>query len=735
MSTARAGLEHSASDKRADGSGSANGAITPMASDWRPRLRALLPLYVAMWAAATCAVLGMGSVVDDPRFTTTVLTLLSAGFAVSLLLRIAGIRRSATPVLLALVGLGLAGLLRLHQYGFVVPGAQSIVISVLPALLLTWFLAIYSFCLIADDLLLFVIPPSLAVLGLTGTENPNADMTAYFLVFMVAAIFGISYQNHLRYLSPEQAGRSPRRLRQLLTWQMVTTAVLFTAVAVLTGLVAVPLRDSGSVGLYRFRIRANSLLGAFGDMGLAGMGRELQMGLGGAALSDRVLFRVQAPTGLSWRARTYDQYTGRGWVDGSGRMPLNRESQPGGWWEAVLLPPGALSPTERAQRRSVTQRFTLVASTQSRTLVAAADPALVRFDDDPGPLQLSSTGVVRLVSLPYLPAGMSYEVVSYVLTTPPRRLRRVKDPDPDELALKPYLSVPTSVSVLRPEVERLVQGLENNYDRARAIERWLGTHCTYNLNVPPVPTDQDVVVHFLHTAREGYCDLFASAMVVMCRLAGIPARLAAGFAPSEERDPNTGELLIRERDAHAWVEVFFPGCGWVEFDPTPPAEATTRTPFWQGGVASSLSRLARSIRFPVVLLLAAGLLAINLARLTLYEPWRRRQTLLRSTGDGPRGRVLRAYFLMTAALERLAARQPGQTAAEYSRVLRERWPDAAWHDDVEALTRAFTAARFGREPVTEAQAQAAQAQLARVRAAVRHRNGRKRHHGAAPGSH
>ena len=159
MSTARAGLEHSASDKRADGP-VANGAITPMASDWRPRLRALLPLYVAMWAAATCAVLGMGSVVDDPRFTTTVLTLLSAGFAVSLLLRIAGIRRSATPVLLALVGLGLAGLLRLHQYGFVVPGAQSIVISVLPALLLTWGLAIYSFCVIAGDLLLLASRPA-----------------------------------------------------------------------------------------------------------------------------------------------------------------------------------------------------------------------------------------------------------------------------------------------------------------------------------------------------------------------------------------------------------------------------------------------------------------------------------------------------------------------------------------------------------------------------------------------
>jgi transglutaminase-like putative cysteine protease len=104
------------------------------------------------------------------------------------------------------------------------------------------------------------------------------------------------------------------------------------------------------------------------------------------------------------------------------------------------------------------------------------------------------------------------------------------------------------------------------YDRARAIEQYLRTF-PYSLDVPHPPPDQDLVDYFLNDLRKGYCDYYASAMVVLARAAGIPARLAIGYA-NGTYDLNSRRFLVTEADAHSWVEVFFPNIGWVAFEPT-----------------------------------------------------------------------------------------------------------------------------------------------------------------------
>ncbi len=109
----------------------------------------------------------------------------------------------------------------------------------------------------------------------------------------------------------------------------------------------------------------------------------------------------------------------------------------------------------------------------------------------------------------------------------------------------------------------------NPYDQALAIENYLRSQYTYTLNLTGKPGD-DPLPHFLFETRAGHCEYFASSMTIMLRTLGIPSREVNGFLPGEFNDL-AGDYIVRASDAHSWVEVYFPGTGWVTFDPTPAA--------------------------------------------------------------------------------------------------------------------------------------------------------------------
>ena len=133
-----------------------------------------------------------------------------------------------------------------------------------------------------------------------------------------------------------------------------------------------------------------------------------------------------------------------------------------------------------------------------------------------------------------------------------------------------YLQLPE----LDPRIKELAQQITSKapteYDKAAAIELYLKTHFQYTLNLNGTQTD-DPLAYFLFTRRAGHCEFFAAAMTVMLRSIGIPARYVGGFLPGEYNDVG-GDWIVRASDAHTWVEVFFPGYGWITFDPTPPGD-------------------------------------------------------------------------------------------------------------------------------------------------------------------
>jgi hypothetical protein len=140
-----------------------------------------------------------------------------------------------------------------------------------------------------------------------------------------------------------------------------------------------------------------------------------------------------------------------------------------------------------------------------------------------------------------------------------------------------YISLPETVPDSVLTLARDLTATQTNpYDRAVAIENYLRQY-PYNLNVSTGPAGADIVEYFLFTLQEGYCDYYASAMVVLSRAAGMPARYVVGYI-GENYDESLGAYIITADQAHAWPEIYFPEYGWIQFEPTGGRPAIERPP-------------------------------------------------------------------------------------------------------------------------------------------------------------
>ena len=275
------------------------------------------------------------------------------------------------------------------------------------------------------------------------------------------------------------------------------------------------------------------------------------------ALGDEVVFHVRSPQPAYWRAYSLDVYDGQGW---------QREPQPG---RTILGLGGRNEIDDESLPRNgptLTQTFFIERPIPSQMPgaypvedVYVSDPLVQAYPDG----TLSTSGG--------LDRGASYGVVSAMRDTSPQRLRTAgmeTAPPSDWAALQLPQSVTQRTMALAAS---LAAGRPTEYDRVLAIQTYLTSTYRYSLEAPVPPAGSDAVDRFLFTDRVGFCEQFASALVVMLRSQGIPARVAIGWATGDH-DALTGTYTVRNRDAHAWAEVLFPGVGWVPFDATPGAD-------------------------------------------------------------------------------------------------------------------------------------------------------------------
>ncbi|GAC1664429.1 MAG: hypothetical protein NVS9B4_19850 [Candidatus Acidiferrum sp.] len=166
--------------------------------------------------------------------------------------------------------------------------------------------------------------------------------------------------------------------------------------------------------------------------------------------------------------------------------------------------------------------------------------------------------------------AIQYSGFSRLPIVQPEKLRAASNEYPDVLR-NTYLQLPALDPRILPLAQEITERAGNPYDKSLAIESYLRAHYAYTLNLKGKP-GSDPLAHFLFEARAGHCEYFASAMTIMLRTLGIPAREVNGFLPGEYNDL-AGDYIVRASDAHSWVEVYFPDNGWVTFDPTPAAAA------------------------------------------------------------------------------------------------------------------------------------------------------------------
>jgi len=320
-----------------------------------------------------------------------------------------------------------------------------------------------------------------------------------------------------------------------------------------------------------------------------GLPREHLIG-SGPELSSRVMMTVKVnnlaalsignqPLPLYWRGFTYDIYTGHGWsssVTKEYTMAANAELQAG-----------------HAQGHlAILEEFFPVESL-GETVYAAGEPVKVGTESEAAWRSSDDLFGIQIAT------NSPYEVVSLVPVADEATLRQSGENYPDWVRQR-FLTLPAEVPErVKVLAIRLTETGITPYDRAVAIEDYLRTY-PYNLDVPIPPAQHDITDYFLFDLKKGYCDYFATSMVVLSRLAGIPARLAIGYATGTY-NLNSNRFSVSEADAHSWAELYFPGIGWIPFEATPAYPALDRqlplpgeTPSPAGNSPSQSTRLGKA---------------------------------------------------------------------------------------------------------------------------------------------
>jgi len=381
-------------------------------------------------------------------------------------------------------------------------------------------------------------------------------------------------------------------------------------------------------------------------------------------LSDAVVFTVDADHPDFWRGETFNEYRP---ADGTWEHELGDDLRQG--FDGNVTRTGTrveIAPElyNRSARDGTEFRQTFHVEAPFSDVVFAAPSARVVETDKP--LRRERDGTLQVAT--GIDAGFGkgavYTVTSRSLPVTEATLRAPATESVPALIASEYLSVDNGATSARVDAlaRSLAAGKSNTYDKVLAFEGWLGANTRYSLNAPLSARGDDVVDDFMFNTRVGWCEQIATSLVMMARAAGIPARLVTGFVPGA-RDALTGRFVVRERDAHAWAEIYFPGIGWQGFDPTASVPLA-------GDAHAGGSWLTDARRNAVPLAITIALLVLLAVATPEILAVRRRRRARRASWSASA-----LYRLERAGRKAGRARGPAETPREYARALAEKFGD------------------------------------------------------------
>jgi transglutaminase-like putative cysteine protease len=430
---------------------------------------------------------------------------------------------------------------------------------------------------------------------------------------------------------------------------------------------------------------------------------------------DRVDFIVNAEMPSYWQVRTYDIYSAAGWENSPVEDFDLKSKTP---WEGAATPSKAVEVTYTVTPNILTDVLLI-----SGSFISTSKPVLV---------QVSAGDIIGVMASHVLSAGERYNVTAAVAPVTPGELGSAGEDYPESI-LASYLQLPADFP---DSVRRLSDNITANastpYQKVLKINEYL-SKLPYKTDITAPPPGSDGVEYFLFELKSGFCVHFASAMAVMLRAEGVPARLAIGYLPGDPGEKD-GEYILRDKYYHAWPQVYFPEYGWVDIEATPSGEESAGSevdlsepvvssdvirelPQWdvwammygmpgqEGGIdtgaAASGGESAPSIPRPWVFADELGravfiIILIALFAIVLFIFW----ILLRSSFYRWLWRVDRSELASVTykklchlgAMVKIGPR-PQQTPREYAAVLAAEFPERS--EELEEITRAYMERQFG----------------------------------------
>jgi transglutaminase-like putative cysteine protease len=662
-------------------------------------------MYMAGLVVTLCGLYAVNVVIEDPGFANLTYGLTVIGTLVSYISRkqSASPRAIETPAVIFCVFVFLLAMLADPALPFLAPASVEGDRAKALAVLLVWLAVFRSFTLLSDGALLFCCVPTIAMIGLVSTMSSNGALVKAFVVFIGAAAFLLVHENFIRTRTSSRYANKMSDERGMLLSQVQLAAICGIGAMMLANIVTPSISTVGSW------MQVNPGTASSSNPSRQNNTRQrvtitevpqVRVGTGPVTLSDQMVMRVQSIIGTYWRGATFDYYTGSGWNNTlRDRVPLEVKTTSRGANNLFADPQRSNSAaykvsipsTESTQvglhSQRLTQQVTLFSSGLFHEIYAAAEPREVVLFTYAEP-NVDGSGAIHLDKAL---TSTTYIVESEVPNASPEVLQKAPLSYPPYIRDK-YLQLPDTPAIarIRGLAQEVTAGRKTTYDKVKALEEWVGNHCKYNLNAAAIPSNQDVVEYFLFTSQEGYCDSFATALAVMCRAIGIPARVASGFAAGE-LDATNQEYVVRERDKHQWTEVFFPHVGWIAFDSTSYAEdITDRSGAAKKRDVKSLLNLLFGRGLLPPLLLAALLCMIGYVLKVEWWDRRRRKFLLATLPLPQTNRaIVEAYEVGCALLARRGLPRPASaTPAEYLTQAALRL--AAFPDAIAALERITT---------------------------------------------
>jgi protein-glutamine gamma-glutamyltransferase len=527
-------------------------------------------------------------------------------------------RRRTRPLPALKIVLAIVAVLAFWRFFFAISAAHGVTnlgaVEGPLAVLFTWIQVTHSFDVPSRRDLAFSLAGSVTLMAAAAAQAIDMSFAPYVVAWLAFALVGFGSM----WSSISGAGR-PRAGRLLGVAAVLGAVALVCVVALpppsVSSRLVFPSALGGDVNLgspaglegtssgATLPVHAGSPSGRIAVGGYLGFAGPLDTAVRGT-LSSEVVFRVRADRPTFWVAETFDRWDGQSWTE-----VTPKKNQ---WRELDGPSPFGLGLPATTPGSEDIQTFYLVQP--GPNLVFHAEraeqvwfPAEHLFVDPDGNIRAGTS----------MGTGSIYTVVSSVSTPTAGELAEANGPALDAVDQARFTELPHPYPRVAALARRITAHATNTEAKVLALEVWMGRHTRYTTDIPPLPTGADTVDEFLFGNRLGFCEQISTSLAVMLRSLGIPAREATGYVPGAY-NPITDLYDVEAKDAHAWVQVWFPGYGWESFDPT--ASVPNATPSAAATIGrDALGALHRVPAIPVGITLGAAAVAYALWR------WRSRR--------------------------------------------------------------------------------------------------------------